>query len=90
MRSWDNFFWWVEVADLPSKVLVDPPDWPVQSGTRAAETTASINANNGIHVKTPADRVTIWLSPEVVDFKRKITLSVSGRTIKTTPTSSPV
>jgi predicted esterase/tetratricopeptide (TPR) repeat protein len=89
MRSWDNFFWWVEIADLPPKMLVDPLDWPLPSGSRAAETTANVNANNGIHVKTPADRVTIWLSPEVVDFKRKITLNVNARTIKTAPDIEP-
>ncbi len=47
-------------------------------GTRPAETTASVNANNGIHVKTGADRVTIWLSPEVVDFKRRISVTVNS------------
>jgi predicted esterase len=83
MRPWDNFFWWVEIADLPPKTIVDPQDWPVPSGTRAAQTTASVNANNGIHVKTGADRVTVWLSPEVIDFKRKITISVnSSRAVK--------
>ena len=52
MRPWDNFFWWVEVSDLPPKTIVDPQNWPPAVGHRAAETTASVNANNGIHVKT--------------------------------------
>jgi predicted esterase len=82
MRSWDNFFWWVEVSDLPAKTVIDPTNWPPPSGTRPAETVARVNANNGIHVKTGADRVTVWLSPEVIDFKRKITVNVSGRAIK--------
>ena len=90
MRPWDNFFWWVEVADLPAKTLVDPQDWPVPTGSRAAETVASVNANNGIHVKTGADRVTVWLSPEVVDFKRRITITVnSSRPIKLTGDLEP-
>ena len=78
MRPWDNFFWWVEVDDLPPKTQVDPQNWPPPGGTRPAETTASVNANNGIHVKTGADRVTIWLSPEVVDFKRRISVTVNS------------
>jgi predicted esterase len=89
MRPWDNFFWWVEVGDLPQKTLVDPSDWPPASGTRAAETTAKVNANNGVHVKTGADRVTVWLSPEVVDFKRKITVSIGGRAVKLTGDLEP-
>ncbi len=71
-------FWWIEVSDLPPKTIVDPQNWPPAAGTRAAETTASVNASNGIHVKTGADRVTIWLSPEVVDFKRRITVTVNS------------
>jgi len=82
MRPWDNFFWWIEIDDPPPKTLVDPLDWPAPSGTRAMETTALVNANNGIHVKTGADRVTVWLSPEVVDFKRKITIQINARTVR--------
>ena len=32
MRPWDNFFWWVELAELPPKTQVDPQDWPLPSG----------------------------------------------------------
>ena len=28
---WDNFFWWVEVLDLPPKTMVDPDNWPLPS-----------------------------------------------------------
>ena len=42
-----------------------------------------MNATNGIRVTTGADRVTVWLSPEVVDFKRKITVQVNNTRVKT-------
>ncbi len=42
--------------------------------------------NNSIYVKTGADELTVWLSPEMVDFKQAVTLSASkgyrGRVVK--------
>ena len=28
MRPWDNYFWWLELDQLPPKSMVDPADWP--------------------------------------------------------------
>ncbi len=28
MRPWDNFFWWLEVADMPEKSMIAPATWP--------------------------------------------------------------
>ena len=38
MRSWDNYFWWLELHDLPERSLVDPADWPPPKGFKAAPT----------------------------------------------------
>ncbi len=27
MRPWDNYFWWVEMAGMPQRSMVDPVDW---------------------------------------------------------------
>src|SRR5205814_1435634 len=27
MRTWDNYFWWLEAGQLPSKGIVEPSDW---------------------------------------------------------------
>jgi acetyl esterase/lipase len=77
MRPWDNFFWWVELSEFPRKTMVDPADWPPPSGTIPAKSKALINATNGITVSTGANRVTLWLSPELIDFKQKITFTVN-------------
>ncbi len=77
MRPWDNFFWWVEMSEFPPKTMVDPQDWPPPRNTIGSTTKAMINANNGITLSTGADRTTLWLSPELVDFKRKITFTVN-------------
>ena len=31
-RSWDNFFWWLEIRDYPANIAVEPVDWPPASG----------------------------------------------------------
>ena len=82
MRPSDSFFWWVEMSEFPAKSMVDPADWPPPSGTIPSLTKARINASNGISVTTGADRVTLWLSPELIDFKRKITISVNRGGLK--------
>ena len=77
MRPWDNFFWWVEMSEFPPKTMVDPADWPPPGGTIPAKSRRRINATNGITVTTGANRVTLWLSPELIDFKRKISITVN-------------
>ena len=38
-----------------------------------------MNANNGMNITSAADKVTIWLSPEIVNMNAKLTISVNGR-----------
>lgn len=82
MREWDNFFWWVELHSLPEKSVVDPQSWPPPRGTLASPTEASINEKNGLNVRTGALEVTVWLAPEMVDFKQPIRVTVNGRKLK--------
>jgi hypothetical protein len=79
MRPWDNYFWWVECDDFPPKTMVDPDDWPPPRNTRPAETKASLNAGNGINVTSGASKVTLWLSPEIINFNAKMSISVNRR-----------
>ncbi|HQU44035.1 MAG TPA: peptidase, partial [Pirellulales bacterium] len=55
MRPWDNYFWWLELADFAQKTMVDPEEWP-KKGSRPAQTTGEANANNGLVVKTGAGK----------------------------------
>jgi predicted esterase len=79
MRRWDNFFWWVELEELPPRATVEPVDWPPPSGTRAAETTASITVTGAIYVRSGAGSVTVWLSPEMIDFQQPVNVVVNRR-----------
>jgi len=81
MRPWDNFFWWVELDQLPERTVVHPVDWPPRRGALPAETTASITPTNGVYIRTGAAKVTVWLSPEMLNFDRPATITVNGKRI---------
>lgn len=81
MRPWDNFFWYVELAQLPPKAVVDPAAWPPERGAQPVETSASLTGNNGLYVRTGAGKVNVWLSPEMVNFERKVNIVVNGNRI---------
>ncbi|MGA2035682.1 MAG: PHB depolymerase family esterase [Thermoguttaceae bacterium] len=79
MRQWDSFFWWVEVGGLPSGALVNPTDWPPPRGTQPAPIKGSVTANNNLNVRTGTTKVTVWLAPQMVDFKSRVSIMVNGR-----------
>ena len=89
MRQWDNFFWWVELGGLPPRSAVDPADWPPPRGTLPVRLEASINAANGLNVRSGTSRVTVWLSPEMVDFGRRVNVLVNGRRVNTADKIQP-
>jgi len=78
-RPWNNRFYWVELNQLPARATVEPTDWPPPRGFRPAEVEVSVNKANGINITTAAAQITVWLSPEIVDFTRRPTLTVNGR-----------
>ena len=80
MRSWDNFCWWIEMDAIPRRNIIVPTRWPPKAGVRPITTVGEVRANNHLSVKTAAGRVTLWLSPDNIDFSHKISLTVNGRT----------
>ncbi len=83
MRSFDNFFWNVDIKGMPSSQTVDPAAWPPPKGTQPMrlEMKADAAAANGLSVRMQRVKLTVWLSPEWVSFERPITLSINGNTI---------
>jgi hypothetical protein len=83
MRAWDSFFWWVELDDLPAAAKVHV--WPPPPNSRPAQTTASIkrapNGDQTVNIMSGADKITVWLAPELVDFNKRIKLVVKGRPV---------
>jgi hypothetical protein len=68
MRTWDNYFWWLEAGQLPSKGIVEPSDWPPGRGVSPIKLSGRVLPTNGLAITCGATDVTVWLSPEVVDF----------------------
>jgi hypothetical protein len=79
MRPWDNFFWWLEVGDLPDKSMIAPASWPPPRSARPFPVLGKIGIANRISAKTQAGAVTVWLGPEFVDFSKPITVELKGR-----------
>jgi predicted esterase len=85
MRTWDNYFWWLEGRDLPSKGMIEPSDWPENGaaprGTRPVSITARVLATNGVSITTGSAKFTAWLSPEIVDFNKQIRATLNSHPI---------
>ncbi|MFM7207108.1 MAG: peptidase [Planctomycetaceae bacterium] len=78
MRPWDRFFWWLELEGPPPKTVVLPEQWP-PAGTRPLRLEAKATADNSLSVRCGADVVRVFLTPDLVDFGRPITVTVDGR-----------
>lgn len=77
LRPWDNFFWWVETSQPNAANVILPAQWG-QKGTPAV-TDARVLATNGLSVTSAADKLTVWLSPEIVDFDNRMTVTLNGK-----------
>jgi hypothetical protein len=86
MRPWDNFYWYVEAADYPAPNMVHPVDWPGDRPPRAnpapVEGRVLSAPGNGVHADSSARKVTVWLSPEMVNFDAKVTVNINNKDIK--------
>jgi hypothetical protein len=89
MRSWDSFFWWLELSELPEKSIVNPVDWPPKRGSRAMKTEATAGANNTILISTGADRVSVYLTPDLVDFNQPVRVTVNAGRVAGEPFIQP-
>jgi hypothetical protein len=79
LRPWDNFFWWLEFQGAPPRTVVLPGSWPPPPGTRPMTLEGRITPTNSVVARCGGGRVTVRLSPELVDFDRQLTVTVNGR-----------
>jgi pimeloyl-ACP methyl ester carboxylesterase len=80
MRSFDNYFWWLEINGLPASSVCDPENWPPRR-VRALAISGQINDTDTmttVRVSSARSPTTIWLSPELVDFDKRIIVRVTG------------
>jgi hypothetical protein len=81
MRTWDNFFWWVELGGLPRKSVVDPADWPQPRGTQPMQVSGKLLDNNGLSLRTGSSQMTVCLSPEMLNLEQRVSITVNGRPV---------
>ena len=86
-RPWDRFFWWVECDGLPPRTIVLPEQWPPAAGVRPFQIEAKAGASNSLSVRCGAEQVKIWLSPELVDFAKPVTVTLDGQRLLKGPAS---
>ncbi|MGQ9575406.1 MAG: alpha/beta hydrolase-fold protein [Thermoguttaceae bacterium] len=79
MRPWDNFFWWVELADFPPKTMVDLNQRQPRQAVARLTIKAALKPTNAVYVQAGTGRVTIWLCPELLDLSKRIALTINGR-----------
>ena len=80
IRSFDNYFWWVEINEMPDHIVADPAQWPPKR-IRTLKVTGRINATDDvttIRVSSGRAPTTVWLSPELVDFGKRIRIDIEG------------
>ncbi len=89
VRPWDNFFWNVELFDFPSKTMIDPL-FPPKLGNdyKSAKTETLRIEGNKLRIVTRADRGVVFLSPEQLDFGRRMEVVFNGK--KLTPQNGRV
>lgn len=78
MRAWDNFFWWLEMSDMPEKSMIDPEDWPPPRGVSEVQVSGTVQPGNVVSVKTGAGKVSVFLTPDMIDFNSKAKVLLNG------------
>jgi len=78
MRPWDNFFFWLEVSDFPERSLVLPANYP-EPKKAPVKIEARVLATNGVMVKSGTRKANIYLTPDIVNFDERMTVSYDGR-----------
>jgi pimeloyl-ACP methyl ester carboxylesterase len=78
MRPFDNFFWYLEVGELPERSMVSPFAWPAPAA-RPAEQEFRRTETGSLRIATGAGRARLWLSPDIVDLNSNPAIFVNGQ-----------
>jgi len=85
-RPWDNFFWWVEVKQFPAGLTVEPVDGvrpKAALGKPALEISSQIApTRESVFIGNTSAKMTIWLSPEIIDLSKAAFVVVNGTRIR--------
>jgi len=77
-RACDRSFWWLEISELTGENIVNPHLY--KPGKAEIEATRAIAPDNGFRVTTfPGKNCVVWLSPETVDFSKRLAISIKDK-----------
>jgi pimeloyl-ACP methyl ester carboxylesterase len=79
LRPWDNYFWFAEMQGIPDSAVVLPEDFATAKSKRPFMIEGEIKGNNNLFFRGGAEKVTLWLSPERIDFGSPSTFIVNGK-----------
>jgi predicted esterase len=79
LRPGDRFFWWIEPESPPPRTMILPSDWPAGAAIRPFTLSGKVTNRNRVTIRCGAKRVRIWFTPELVDFKQPVTVTLGGR-----------
>ncbi|XZE17737.1 hypothetical protein SH449x_003012 [Pirellulaceae bacterium SH449] len=75
-RLGDRFFWWYETDQLKEGKNINHPLLFVPGTEHTVESSIKREPNNFVNMKTnPADRFTLWFTPEMIDMTRNVRVS---------------
>ncbi len=80
LRPIDNRFYWARTEKFPAKIM--PPNFvngKKRIQARPAHFNVSIKVTNVIYVKSGGKVNTLWLSPELVDYEKRLMVRIDGK-----------
>ncbi|MBL8890621.1 MAG: alpha/beta hydrolase fold domain-containing protein [Planctomycetaceae bacterium] len=76
MRPWDNYFWWLELNDIPSNLVVLPQAWNVEQSRSSLSVSGEISLTSTGQTKFYANRggdsIRFWVSPQWAKMEEEI------------------
>lgn len=77
LRRTDRMFHWIECHDLPRHVILPAPPGARQS-LHPMNIEGRITSPSVIQVRSPAQRHTLWLTPEMIDVNERLKIRTAG------------
>jgi predicted esterase len=84
LRPWDNYFWYVECGEFPRDLMTYPAEWDA-ARPRPTLVDGKLQSKNRLLVRSAAESLTLWLSPDLVDFAEPIRITVGRRKLPDPP-----
>ncbi|RMG32791.1 MAG: hypothetical protein D6725_16940, partial [Planctomycetota bacterium] len=81
LRPHDDRYYFVSLDGLPASVLQSPVNGGSGRSNRPMMLQVKITEGNTVYLRSGADRHTLWLSPQMIDFQQRVRVRIGGRTV---------